>query len=91
MASELGSIIVMTLIGGGNISGVEVEQAYWDCEYAATQGRISLDEGAACVEIFEDLKKGRFGGDFERFLSWWRENKEREISARARSGLPRDD
>ena len=60
----------------------EMEKAFWDCEFAATQGVIDLDVAAGCSEIYEHLKKEKFGGDFKRVLLWWQENKDNEISSR---------
>jgi len=82
MASALAAMIVASSTVMVNTPGVEVEKAYWDCEFAAIEGQISLDAAAACSEIYEHLKKHKFDGRFDRFLVWWRENKVREMSSR---------
>lgn len=82
MASALPSIILATVTAIESMSSAEVEKAYWDCEFTATQGPIDLDGAAACSEIYEYLKKDKFLGDFDRFLVWWKENKGRELSTR---------
>jgi hypothetical protein len=86
MASGLAAMIVVSSAAIGNMAGAEVEKAYWDCEFTAIQGRISLDDAAACNEIYEHLKEHKFGGQFDRFLAWWQENKTRELSSRATRG-----
>lgn len=82
MAPVLPSIILAASTTIGNMSPAEVEKSFWDCEFAATQGAIDLDEAAACNVIYEHLKTDKFLGDFERFLVWWKENKNRELSSR---------
>jgi len=89
MITAAGALLLASSVAAGNTLPDAVEAAYWDCEFAAAQGRISLDEGAACHEIYEQLKRNKFDGKFERFLAWWRENKEREMASRA--GRQRDD
>lgn len=91
MASALAALIVASSTTVGIAPGAEVEKSYWDCEFAATKGQISLDAAAACSEIYEHLKKHKFGGRFDRFLAWWQENKVRELSLRAAGRQVRDD
>jgi hypothetical protein len=57
---------------------VELERAFWACDYVATTKGVSATPIAACKLATEALKKQKFGGDFEAFLSWWRENKPSE-------------
>jgi hypothetical protein len=54
---------------------VELEDAFWVCDYAATGAIIDPDERALCAAITEQLRRERFGGDFERMLDWWRANR----------------
>jgi hypothetical protein len=55
---------------------------YWDCEFAAMQGVIDFYDAAACSAAYERLMADEFGGDFERFLAWWKKNRRRELTAR---------
>ncbi|OWW22367.1 hypothetical protein [Noviherbaspirillum denitrificans] len=89
MPSALPAFILVSSATLGNLAPGEAEQAYWDCEFAATQMQISLDEAALCSEVYEHLKMVRFDGQFARFLAWWQENKQRELSSRAeRQSVP---
>lgn len=88
MASILPAIILTTSTAAGSMSPAEIEKAYWDCESFAAQGILTLDAGAACNEIFEHLKAGKFDGDFNRFLAWWQENKVQEMSSRMKTNPP---
>ncbi|HYD93872.1 MAG TPA: hypothetical protein VEC01_01005 [Noviherbaspirillum sp.] len=89
MASALSSLVLAASATVADLPPAEVERSYWDCEFTAIQGTIDLDAGAACSAIYEQLKADKFDGDFDRFLAWWRENKERELSARMGPGRPR--
>jgi hypothetical protein len=86
----MASVLATVIVAGSNAllpaPSVEMEKAYWDCEFSAVKGQISLDQAAACSEIYEHLKKAKFGGQFEPFLAWWRENKVREMSIRGVRG-----
>lgn len=82
MASALPSIILATVVTSESTASIEVEKNYWDCEFIATQGTLDLDGAAMCSTIYERLKTDKFRGDFKRFLIWWQENKEREMSSR---------
>ncbi|HUL94297.1 MAG TPA: hypothetical protein VLV56_18340 [Burkholderiales bacterium] len=55
--------------------GVDLEELFWRCDYAATVAIIDADEQALCTAVAEQLKVERFGGDFERMLEWWQVNK----------------
>lgn len=68
MEAVIPGLILVVSISSGNSPFLEVEKAYWDCEYAALQGAVDLDKGAACNDIFELLKKHKFGGNFQAFL-----------------------
>lgn len=91
MASGLAAMIVVSSTAVGSLAGGELEKAYWDCEFAAIQGQISLDAAAGCSDIYEQLKKHKFGGKFDRFLAWWQANKIRELSSRGTRGQARHD
>ena len=51
----------------------DLENAFWVCDYLATT-RGSSDI-AACTAIYEAVKERKFGGDFEKLVAWWRQNK----------------
>lgn len=86
MTGVLAATIFLASTAVTTPSSAEMEKAYWDCEFAAIKGQISLDAAAACNEIYEHLKNSKFEGRFDRFLVWWKENKIRELSSRARRG-----
>jgi len=91
MAAAGAVLLACTAAVAGGWTQAEAEKAYWDCEFSAVQGQISLDSAAACSEIYEGLKRDKFDGRFDRFLGWWRENKERELSSRGQPRRPPDD
>lgn len=86
MSPVLPSIILAASAVLGSLSPEEAEEFYWDCEYAAAHGTIELDEAAVCSEVYERLKAKKFRGDFNLFLVWWKENKQREFSSRMKHG-----
>jgi hypothetical protein len=51
----------------------DLEEAFWVCDYTATM-RGSADT-AACAAVYEAIKEQRFGGDFDKLLDWWQQNK----------------
>jgi hypothetical protein len=53
----------------------DLEQRFWACDYAASTRGVGMQEGAACVQIYEDLKKVRFDGDFKAMMAWWERNR----------------
>jgi hypothetical protein len=55
-------------------------ELYWQCDYAATQTIIGIEEAAACSFAFEKIKKEKFGGDFSKFMEWWKVNKATEYA-----------
>ena len=61
----------------------DLEKQYWACDYAATTRGVWLVEGAMCGEVYEDLKRSKFGGDFQAMLRWWQQNKAAEHLALA--------
>lgn len=65
------------------LSVATLERAFWDCDALATQVVLPPSLGADCATLADELKRRRFGGDFERMLAWWREHKPLEHAARA--------
>lgn len=59
-------------------SMVELERAFWYCDFIATTEGVQATPVAACRFATEQLKKRKFAGNFEEFLSWWRANKPTE-------------
>jgi hypothetical protein len=53
----------------------ELEKTFWQCEHAASDGGIDAAMAAHCDAVTDELKKRKFGGDFERLLQWWQLNK----------------
>jgi hypothetical protein len=76
----------------GGLSGSELEQAFWMCDYIGTTQSVDGATAVACVTITDELKVKRFDGDFDALLAWWRSNKPAahramEISLRNTRGL----
>ena len=57
---------------------VHLERAFWYCDYVATTEGLHATPIAACRFATEELKRAKFGGNFQEFLEWWRDNKEAE-------------
>ena len=55
---------------------------YWQCEVEYLQGLRAPLEMRDCIEIADQLKQRKFSGDFEAYLEWWRENRDREYAER---------
>lgn len=82
MAPILPSVILAASAAITGLPLPEVEKAYWDCEFTATQGIVSYDDAPFCSVLFEHLKEDRFFGDFNKFLIWWQQHKDQEMSLR---------
>ena len=54
---------------------VDLESAFWQCDYAATNGFLDSGTAIACSTATEELKNSKFNGDFDALVAWWRENK----------------
>ena len=54
---------------------VDLEELFWLCDYAATTGMVDRSEQAVCAAVTDQLKRERFGGDFEQMLRWWQANR----------------
>lgn len=52
-----------------------MEKVFWHCDYTASRVGVDTGTALACASVFEEVKKEKFGGDFEALLAWWRENK----------------
>jgi hypothetical protein len=51
----------------------DVEDAFWVCDYMATIGKA--DQVTTCAAVYDALKARKFGGDFDKLLLWWEQNK----------------
>ncbi|HZN24559.1 MAG TPA: hypothetical protein VFB75_10050 [Burkholderiales bacterium] len=54
---------------------VDLEQAFWACDYAGTKYGVHNAPMAFCGEVTAELKQQKFGGDFLQMLEWWQQNK----------------
>lgn len=59
----------------------ELERQFWLCDHAATRTMFDFASAARCSAATEELRKLRFGGDFQAMLAWWRERKAAEHAA----------
>ena len=64
----------------------DLEETFWACDHAATVGMIDAAERAICAAVTDELRVGKFGGDFDRMLHWWQANKAVEHRKLDRSG-----
>ena len=62
-----------TSLASGKI--VNLEKAFWVCDYAGTRGMVDASQGAACIAITDELKRVKFDGDFDQLVAWWKVNK----------------
>lgn len=53
----------------------DLEKAFWVCDWAATTSRIDDQQAIVCGKITTELTEQKFGGDFDKLVAWWRENK----------------
>jgi hypothetical protein len=53
----------------------ELEKTFWQCEQAAGAKTLDAVMAAHCDAVTDELKKRKFGGDFERLLQWWQQNR----------------
>jgi hypothetical protein len=64
----------------------DLERAFWECDYFATTRGMGLEEGADCADIYDKIKRTKFGGDFHTLLAWWQRSKATEHAAIATHG-----
>lgn len=69
-----------TQLSGDGRSAGDLEDAFWRCDYVATQQGIHAAPVAFCSEVTAQLQDQKFAGDFIQFLEWWRKNKHVEHS-----------
>ena len=68
-----------------NLTPAELKHVYLACDKASTSGLLATREAMQCSIVHEELKKRVFGGDFDRMLAWWKEERE---AARGRTAPP---
>lgn len=56
----------------------DATKLFWHCDYATTQSMLGLSEAAGCSVAYEKVKKEKFGGDYQKFMDWWKANKAAE-------------
>ena len=54
---------------------VDLERAFWVCDFTATMRGIDATPVEACSAITAQFMNERFAGDFLVMLEWWRQNK----------------
>ena len=74
-AAEAAAAVAATKGHGTATSIAELERQFWICDYLGTTRGIEGPHGVACGANYEELKQTKFGGDFEKLVTWWRLNK----------------
>ena len=64
-----------------------LESAFWACDYAASRRPLDSGDALACSVATEELKRMRFGGDFDAMLAWWQRSKAAAHRALDAAGL----
>ena len=64
----------------------ELEKGFWICDYLGTNQGADTQQAATCIANFEEFKQTKFGGDFEKLVTWWRLNKIAQHKALESSG-----
>lgn len=64
---------VRSSVGATKIA--ELEKQFWVCDYIGTTRGIEGPHWEVCSANYEELKQTKFGGDFEKLVTWWRLNK----------------
>jgi len=57
---------------------------YWHCQWAAVRSMLSENYIIPCTKITEILQREKFDGDWNKYLEWWRANKDKEFADRDR-------
>jgi hypothetical protein len=53
----------------------DLEKGFWVCDYIGTMRGVEGPHAVTCGANYEELKQTKFGGDFEKLVTWWRLNK----------------
>ena len=59
----------------------DLEKVFWTCDYLGTKQGVDMNTAATCGAATDELKRIKFGGDFERLVAWWQLNKAAEHKA----------
>lgn len=65
---------------------IELEKFFWMCDYSASTGTLDAHEIGVCAAVTEQLRLAKFDGDFDKWLAWWRLNKETQHQALVGAG-----
>src|SRR5690349_20980852 len=65
----------VTAISPSVHSPVDLEHAFWACDYIGTTRGVQAAPIEFCSEVTAALKEQKFDGDFGLLLDWWKENK----------------
>ena len=59
-----------------SLTPAELKRVYLACDRASSAGLLATRDAMHCSIVHEELKKRVFGGDFERMLAWWKEERD---------------
>ena len=65
----------------------ELEKTFWICDYIASTYGVEGSPATACGEAYEELKRAKFGGDFDELVTWWGANKVEKHASLERANL----
>ena len=70
---------------------VELEKAFWICDYIATAYGVDGSPATTCGEAYEELKRAKFNGDFDELVTWWAANKAEQHASLNRANVAETD
>ena len=53
----------------------DLERAFWTCDHKATTEGMDEVPLELCGAVYDELKRAKFGGDYDQLERWWREHK----------------
>ena len=74
-AAEQPALLQQLGTGAARIDPADLERAFWICDYTATTHGLDAAPVDVCTAVTDELKNGRFDGDFLKLLAWWQQNK----------------
>jgi hypothetical protein len=60
----------------------KLEALHWDCDYMASKQQMDAGDAGICSVVYERIKAEKFGGDFNKMLAWWNQNKSKQYALR---------
>jgi hypothetical protein len=70
--------LALSMLGSAAMAAdAKDEEIFWACNKAAAESILDMDTVAICGANYEKLKTEKFGGDSDKLLAWWREQKEK--------------